>query len=57
MDKYDTRRLGLLLGVCLLAALAGFVWGQHYGYSQGRADTLKAIEHRMNQQPKTDRPA
>lgn len=56
LDVHATRRLYLLLDLCLLADLAGFMWGQRSGYSQGRTDTLKVIEQRMNEPPKADRP-
>lgn len=49
MEKQHTRRLYLLIVMTLLGAAAGFVWGHWYGYSQGKADTLKAIEKRLNE--------
>ena len=51
MDNFAKRRLYLLISLSVLAALAGFLWGQQYGYSQGKADTLKLIEQRLNQPP------
>ncbi|MDB5243716.1 MAG: hypothetical protein JWP57_4342 [Spirosoma sp.] len=49
MDKYVTRRLALIVVMILFAALASFLWGQQYGYEQGKADTMKAIENRLNE--------
>jgi hypothetical protein len=34
-----------------LAAAAGFVWGQQYGYRQGRNDMMKQVEQRLNADP------
>ncbi|MCK8495876.1 hypothetical protein M0L20_28680 [Spirosoma sp. RP8] len=42
------RRLILMILLVLLGFAAGFVWGNQYGYGQGKLDTVKAIEKRFN---------
>jgi hypothetical protein len=56
MDKHAARRLYLLICMSLLAGVAGFVWGQRYGYSQGKTDMLRLIEQRTTQPAKVERP-
>jgi len=45
------RRLVLVIVLTALAAAAGFVWGQRYGYRQGRNDVMRQIEQRLNAAP------
>jgi mannose/fructose/N-acetylgalactosamine-specific phosphotransferase system component IID len=45
------RQLVLVIVLMALAAAAGFVWGQHYGYRQGRNDIMKQIEQQLNAAP------
>lgn len=47
------RRLILMLILTVLGFAAGFVWGNAYGYSQGKADVMKAIEDKLNTTPPT----
>ena len=42
------RRLILMLILTLLGFAAGFFWGNEYGYNQGKADVMKAIEDKLN---------
>lgn len=49
--NYARRRLLFVIVLTALAATAGFVWGQHYGYRQGRNDVMKQVEQRLNAAP------
>jgi hypothetical protein len=53
--NYPHRRLVLVIVLTALAAAAGFVWGQRYGYRQGRSDVMKQVEQRLNAAPPSPR--
>lgn len=49
VDKFTHRRLGLMIFLTVTSFVAGFFWGQINGYRQGKQETLKKIEKKLNE--------
>jgi len=49
-DRYQNRRLWLMLGLLIVGFLVGLVWGYETGYERGKADTMKVIEKKLEHQ-------